>query len=299
MKIFESIKVALKNIANSKLRTALTMLGLIIGISSVIILVGIGLGATSNVQSSVQTLGTDILTVSINSSDYSLEYNDIEEIKNLDNIHNISPYKNISGIVNRGVTTTSNATIIATNNNYLDITNTLISKGRKISIIDIENSSKVCILGANIANTLFDLVEPVGETIKLNGDNYTVIGVLETKGSSMGMNYDNLVIVPFTVAKYLDSNTDVNSLYVKVKDEENIELSKVQIENYIRSTLQISSDYYTVSIQSSILEAMESISSTLSILLGGIASISLAVGGIRSYEYNACVCGRKNKRNRY
>ncbi|MCL2859898.1 MAG: ABC transporter permease [Oscillospiraceae bacterium] len=280
MKIFGIIKVAFKNIASNKLRSALTMLGLIIGISSVIVLVGIGSGSTSQVQSSVQSLGTDILTVSINSSDYSLDYSNMSDISKIDNVASVAPYKNVSATVNRGTTTTSSASIIATNNNYLDVTNTKISTGREISIVDIENNSKVCILGANIASTLFNLAEPVGQTIKLNGDNYTVIGVLEAKGTAMGTNYDNLVLIPFTTGEYLGSDSTVRSLYVRVANEDNINMTQTLIENYIRSTLQISSDYYSVSTQSSMLSAMSNISNTLTLLLGGIAGISLVVGGI-------------------
>jgi putative ABC transport system permease protein len=280
MKIFGIIKVAFKNIAGNKLRSSLTMLGLIIGISSVIVLVGIGNGSTSQVQSRVQSLGTDILTISVNSSDYSLNYSDINEVKKLENIEAVSPYKNVSATVNRGTVTTSSASITATNDSYLDITSTAISKGRKISIIDIENKSKVCILGSSIASTLFNLAEPIGESIKLNGDNYTVIGVLEAKGTSMGMNYDNLILIPFTTGEYLGSDTTVNNLYAKVADEGQIDMSKSLIENYIRSNLQISSDYYSVSTQTSALSAMSDISNTLALLLGGIAGISLIVGGI-------------------
>lgn len=280
MKILRIIKVALKNIVSNKLRSALTMLGLIIGISSVIVLVGIGRGSTSQVESSVKSLGTDILTMSITSSDYSLDYTDMKDILELDNVSSVAPYKTVTGTVNRGTTTSSRASIIATNNNYLNITNTKLAKGRKISIVDIENKSKVCILGSDIASTLFSLADPIGENIKLNGDNYTVIGVLESQGTSMGQNSDSMILIPFSSAEYLGSDSTVNSVYVKVNSESSIDRTKTLLENYLRSKLQVSSDYYSVSKQGSMLDAMEDISSTLSLLLGGIASISLVVGGI-------------------
>lgn len=242
--------------------------------------------------------GTDILTASISSEDYSLDYSDVDQIVELDNVSSVAPYKTVSATVSRETTSSSSSSVIATNNNYLDVTNTNISKGRRISVVDIENKSKVCILGSSIANTLFNLADPIGENIKLNGDNYTVIGLLEEKGTSMGTNYDNLVLIPFTTGEYIGTDTSINSLYVKVSDEAKIDETKSTIENYIRSTLQISNDYYSVSTQSSMLEAMENISNTLSLLLGGIAGISLIVGGIRSYERNACISYRKNKRDR-
>lgn len=280
MRIIDILKVAFKNITSNKLRSALTMLGLIIGIASVIVLVGIGNGATTDVTSQVQSLGTDILTVTINSSDTSLSYDQVNEIAKLDNVNSVAPYKTVSGTVSRGTTSSSKSSILATNNYYLNVTNLTLLEGRTISIIDIENKSKVCILGYDIATTLFSLTDPIGQTVKIEGDNYTVIGLLEEQGTSMGTNIDSMVLIPLTTAKYLGSDTSITNLYVKVEDENKIDTTTIVIGNYIRSNLQISSDYYTVSSQDSMLETMESVTSTLSILLGGIASISLIVGGI-------------------
>lgn len=280
MKIIRILKVAMKNIASNKLRSILTMLGLMIGISSVIVLVGIGSGSSTSVKTQVQTLGTDVLTITINSSDKSLEYEDMSEIAELSNIEKISPYKTISATVSRGTTTSNKASIIATDDSYLDITNITLNNGRRISVIDIENKSKVCILGSDIAQTLFNLADPIGETVKFNGDNYTVIGVLDAQGSTMGTNSDSSILIPITTAKHLGSDTSITNFYAKVSNESMIEGSQRLIENYIRNKLQISSDYYTVATQDSMLDAMESIDNTLSLLLGGIASISLIVGGI-------------------
>ena len=276
MNIAGILKVAFKNIKNNKLRSVLTMLGLIIGIASVIVLVGIGSGATDDVTNQVQSLGTDILTVNITSEDSSIEYEKIDEILDLDNISKVAPYKNVS----RGSTTASKSTILATNDSYLEVTNTALAEGRTISQIDIKNKTKVCILGSEIATSLFNLSDPVGEAIKINGDKYTVIGVLEEQGTSMGNNIDEMVLIPLTTAKYLGTDTSITNLYVKVENEDNIDRTIMTLENYIRSTLQISSDYYSVSSQDSMIDTMESVSNTLSLLLGGIASISLIVGGI-------------------
>ena len=281
MKIFEIIKSAFKNILSNKMRSGLTMLGLIIGIASVIVLVGIGNGASADVTSQVQSLGTDILTVSVTSSDTSLSYDQMDEIAELSNVDSVAPYKTVSATVSKGTTTSNKASIIATNENYLTVTNITIEAGRLLSVIDVENSSKVCLLGSDIADSLFDDNEdPVGATIKMNGDNYTVIGVLTAQGSSMGNNIDSTIIIPLTTATYLGSDTTISSLYVKVSDEDYIDSATTIIENYIANTLQISSDYYSVSSQDSMLNTMSDINNTLSLLLGGIASISLVVGGI-------------------
>ena len=279
-KFLSILKVSLKNIKSNKLRSSLTMLGLIIGIASVIILVGIGNGATSSVTSQVQSLGTDILTVSIVSEDTSLSYDQMDDFLNLNYISAVAPYKTVSATVSRGDTTSNMASIIATNNSYLDVTNTTISAGRTISSIDIENKSKVCLIGSDLAETLFETVNPVGETVKLDGDKYTVIGVLTAQGTSMGNDIDNMLIIPLTTATYLGSDTSISSLYVKVDDEDNIDAATTILESYIENTLSLSSDYYTVSSQDSMIDTMEEVDNTLSLLLGGIAGISLIVGGI-------------------
>lgn len=120
----------------------------------------------------------------------------------------------------------------------MNVTNLTISKGRVLSEIDIENNSKVCLLGNDIATTLFSLSNPVGQSIRIDGDNYTVIGVLTAVGSSMGSNIDDMIIMPFTTAKYLGSDTSINNLYIKVSEENKIEQTTELLENYIVSLLR-------------------------------------------------------------
>lgn len=283
-KTISIFKEALKNIISNKLRSCLTMLGLIIGIMSVILLVGIGTGATTNVTSAVKSLGTGTLTVSIDSeSDATLEYEQIDELKELNNIDSVAPYKNVSGTVSKDTTTSRGASILATTSEYISVMNLKLESGRLLSNIDLENASKVCLIGNDLTDTLFEgskIKDIVGQTINIEGDKYTVIGVLTRTGSTMGNNIDNNIIIPFTTAKYLGSDTSINSLYIKVQNEDKIDFTTSQIESYLERTLSITSDYYSVNSQDSMLDTMSDITSTLSLLLGGIASISLIVGGI-------------------
>lgn len=279
MKLKNIIKISFSNIKNSKLRSCLTMLGLVVGIASVIVLVGIGSGASNDVKSEVSSLGTNVLTVSITDSDYSFDYEDLSEFLTLNNISAVSPYKQVSATISRGTTTSSNTSVVATDQYYLDITSLELDSGRDISIIDIENKSKVCIIGSDTAETYFNMANPLGENIKIDGDNYTVICVLKESGSTFGSS-DSIVLIPFTTGTYLGADKSVNNLYLKVIDEDKIDASVNIVENYIRSTLQISTDYFSVTSESSVIDAMENINNTLSLLLGGIASISLVVGGI-------------------
>jgi len=280
MSISSMFRLALKNIMANKMRSFLTMLGIVIGISSVICLVGIGNGATSSISDSVQSMGTNILTVNINSSDASLTSEQVDKLSGLSNISAVAPYKTVSATVSRDGSSSSRASVVATTNGYFEANDYSLSSGRYLSSIDNVNASKVCIIGAQLAEDLFSLTSPVGETIKINGDNFTVIGVMEKAGSSMGNNVDSMLLIPLQSAKYLGSDTTITSLYVKVEDETIVDATITQIEMWLRSTLQISSDYYSVTSQSSMLEALSTINNTLSLLLGGIASISLIVGGI-------------------
>ena len=273
-KFVNILKDALKNIKNNKLRSGLTMLGLIIGIASVILLVGIGNGTSSNVNSQVQSLGTDILTLNIQSSDSSLEYENIDELTQINNIENAVPYKNVSATVSRESTVSQKSSIIATTSGYFDVTNTTISSGRLMSDIDLENNNKICLLGSDISTTLFNLSNPIGQKIKIDGDNYTVVGVLTTKGTSMGNDVDNMIIIPFTTAKYLGSDTSINNVYIKVKNEDLIEKTSTMIEEYVEETLGITTDYFSV-------------------------SCKYFINCWRNwcYECNASISNRKNKRN--
>lgn len=279
-KFLNILKVSIKNINGNKLRTILTMLGLIIGIASVIILVGIGSGTSNQVTSQVQSLGADVLTLNITSSDTSLEYDNIDELKNIQDITAAAPYKTVSGTVTHGENSSGRANIIATTNEYMEVMNLTISSGRLLSTIDLDNNSKVCLLGSDIAETLFENDTVAGNSIKIDGDNYTVIGVITATGSSMGNDIDSMVIIPFTTAKYLDSDTTINNVYIKVEDENKIENASSRVESYIISTLGLTTDDFSVSSQDSMLSTMDEVNNSLSIMLGGIASISLIVAGI-------------------
>jgi len=237
-------------------------------------------GSSSQVMSQIKSLGTDILTINITDKEKLLEYNELSELTELEGIIAVAPYKNLQATVSRGKAVPNRASVMATDENYLDLRNIKIEAGRTFSYIDIENQTKVCIIGASVKESLFNLADPIGEVIKINGDEYTVIGELEEQGSSMGVNLDNLVMVPISLAKSLGSDSKINNIYVKITDEKNIDGSKTVLENYIMRKLQITKDYYSVTSQAQMLEAMNSINSTFALLLGGIASISLVVGGI-------------------
>lgn len=279
MKIMRTIKLSLKNIRSNKLRSALTMLGLIIGISSVIVLMGIGTGASQNITSQVSSLGTDILTVSVN-TDQGLTLDEVSKLSELPGVKQTAPFANVSATVSKGGTTGGMVSVLGVDGNYLDVRNYTLSAGRVISFIDLDNQSKVCIIGADVSQDLFENENPVGQTIKIGGDNYTVIGTLTEQGSSMGTNADSMVLMPVTTAKYLAGSSEIKSFYVQAENEDTVNFTQLATENYLKTTLEASSDEISVTTQQSMLDTMSSVQNTLILLLAGIASISLLVGGI-------------------
>lgn len=274
------IKLALNNIVNSKLRSSLTMLGLVIGVSSVIILVGIGQGAVSSVNNQVASMGADVITINIEDTDYAISYEDVSAISGLNNIDNVSPYQILSSTLSNGSETATRANVVGTGDAYIGVMGYSIESGRNLSRVDTENCTKVTVIGSGVVEELWGNADPVGDTLKIEGDNYTVVGILESVGSSMGNNIDESVIIPITTAKYLGTDTGITNLYVSASDEKTADLTVVELENYFARELGIGTDDVTISTQEMMIDAMDDINNTLSLLLGGIAGISLLVGGI-------------------
>lgn len=274
------IKLALNNIVNSKLRSALTMLGLVIGVSSVIILVGIGQGAVSSVNSQVASMGADVITINIEDTDHAITYEDISAMSRLNNIDTVSPYQILSSTLSNGGETAARANVVGASDAYIGMMGYSIESGRNLSRVDTENCTKVTVIGSGVVEEFWGNADPVGDTLKIEGDNYTVVGILESVGSSMGNNIDESVIIPITTAKYLGTDTGITNLYVGASDEKTADLAVMNLENYFERELGFSTDDVSISTQEMMLDAMDDINNTLSLLLGGIAGISLLVGGI-------------------
>ena len=275
-----TIRIAYRSILNNKLRSGLTILGLVIGIASVIILVGIGNGAANSVRSQVASLGADVITVSISDSDSGLTNEQLDEMEELDLIDDVTPYQSLSGTLSKDGDTSEKASVMGTGSEYISLMGYTLSSGRDLSQIDVDHYTKAVIIGSDIAEEFWGVSDPVGDEIKINGDSYTVVGVLESTGSSMGNNIDETVIVPVTTARYLGSSNGTTTVYVKAADEEMADGAATQIEQFLSRECGINEDDFDVSTQEMMLDAMKDIDNTLTLLLAGIAGISLLVGGI-------------------
>ncbi len=280
MKFFQTIKLAIKNIRSNKLRSALTMIGIIIGISSVIVLVGMGSGSTQKITSQVQSLGTNLIsanTASNGSKQFTLD--DVKNVEAIQGIDKVAPIISTSTTV-KVDKNSQNASVTGTTSNFLDIRNMSIGEGRFIADLDVDYRGKVAVLGSNIASQLYGFTDPVGKNINIKGNTYEVVGVLKSQGSSMGSNTDDMVIIPSTTAIGLAGTRNVQNLYIKALDQNNVDALTNEINGYLNNFFKSTDNSNRVMSQKQLLDTMSSITSTMTYLLGGIAAISLIVGGI-------------------
>ena len=299
MMLVQTISMAFKAIRANKARACLTMLGVIIGVMSVVVLVAIGQGTTASVTSSIQGMGTNLLTVSIqtrssgrfggfggfggfNSSNQRgtviLTTDDVLSWEDSDAIAAVSPTVSGTLTVKAGNVNTS-ASIMGVLPSYEEIRNQGVSAGRYIIQADVDNRSAVCVVGVDIAEDLFGTTDVVGNTLSIDGRKFRIVGVLESKGTSGGTSSDAVVVVPFTLAQRMLENTSITSISVSATDAASVDAAQTYIESYLYRRYQNDSSYSVMN-QSEMLSAVEETSSTLSLMLGGIAGISLLVGGI-------------------
>nr|WP_309233866.1 ABC transporter permease [Bacillus cereus] len=274
----QTLKMALKSIRANKIRAFLTMLGIIIGVSSVIVMVAIGQGSTKEVQDQIGNLGTNVLTVSITDSDATFKETDAKQIQDIDGIKAIAP--TVSGRVTvKHEKMNTQVSMIGTTSSYLDVRDLKLHSGRFIADLDQGNHSKIAVLGSDTAQTLFGLGDPVGNSVKVNGTSYKVVGVLESVGSSLGTSGDSTIIVPLSTGQRLAATTNVGTIYVKVENEDMINFISSRIEGTMHSIVG-DTDSYSVSSPKDLMETASSVNDTMTLMLGGSAAISLIVGGI-------------------
>ncbi|MFD0825717.1 ABC transporter permease [Neobacillus sp. M.A.Huq-85] len=279
MSIYQSIKMALRSIKSNKLRSILTMLGIIIGVSSVIILVSIAQGSAKNVTSSINQLGTNLLTINTFGTDLSLTEDKIDQLTKLNGVKATSPV--VSGRVNvKKDRINSQVSLTATNATYSSVRDAKVTQGRFINDLDIEYRQKIAVLGSETASTFFGVDNPIGQYIQVDGTSFKVVGVLASKGSSLGQSGDNVIIVPLSTGQRLVKSTSINQVYLQGKSQDQMDFVMNEVERKMASLYPNKSDSYSVTNQQDVMDTLSSVSNTMTMMLGGIASISLLVGGI-------------------
>ena len=281
--IFQSCKMAFKSILSNKMRSFLTMLGIIIGVMSLVVLVSLASGATESVTDSIDELGSNTLYVSISDDKGKpIRYDQLDEFIESDQLKMAAPYATSSSKIS-GSKDEKTGTIIGTTAAYTEIQNLDLASGRFIKSPDIDNHTNVVVVNEDLAKAVIGRTDVVGETISLGGTSYQIIGVLESSTStSTDEEAYYEAYIPYTsLIRLTDSvGVDVTEFYVAATDENNMDQAEILLENKLKERFNNDEDAYFIMNQSSIAEAMASVTNTLALLLGGIAGISLLVGGI-------------------
>lgn len=282
-KFYQSLKMSLKSISGNKGRSALTMLGIIIGVCSVIVLTGIGGGTSKEITDSLSEMGTTRITVSMSRGRNSSRAIDLDDMKayledNPNMVDSMSPYMNGSVTVKQG-TNNFTTSLDACDVSYEDIGKLDIVSGRFFNDNDIESRKKVCIVGTYLMEELYGGVDPVGEEIKINGTVFTIIGMYDETDDSTEGSGDDKITIPYTTAMRFLKTKNISTYYFNAVSEDMVELVTNDLNRYIAIKLG-TSDGYRVSNLTSLLDTMNETTGTLTAMLAGIAGISLLVGGI-------------------
>jgi putative ABC transport system permease protein len=290
----ELIRLALSRLASSRLRALLTMLGIIIGVGSVVALVAVGQGATAGISRNLQSLGTNLLTVNAGASTSgftrgafgsatTLTVADAAALAELDGVAALAPQLTTSALVVFG-NENETVNIIGTNEDYTTVRNYTVWQGSTLNGVSVDAGLRVAVIGSETATNLGITAADIGSDISIGGLPFQLVGILQAKGTSGAASNDDVVLVPITaVQHYFDDTDSVRSIAISVARPEQMDTVKAAAAALLRERHDIASggtDDFSIADQAQLLESVDSISSLLTILLAGIASISLVVGGI-------------------
>lgn len=296
--IFQSMKMAWHAVVSNKLRSFLTMLGIIIGVVALIVLVSIANGATSSVTDQISSMGSSYLTVTITDDKGNpLRLKELSDFCEPEEVDEVAP---VSWTSVTAKTSYSNGTmtLTGTTGSYADIQGLELFSGRFLKQTDIDNNSYVVVITKDTATELLGRVDAVGESIKLNGKSFLVVGVLSdstslTQGAAVTSSSDSddsdsssssvqlEGYIPFsTMTRLADNVLDVTMFYASGTDEDSLEPAENALTEFFMERFGEDEDAFSIVDQSEIMEAMSSVTNTMSLMIGGIAAISLLVGGI-------------------
>lgn len=288
MNLFESFWLALDAIRANKMRSGLTTLGVVIGVSAVILLVSVGQGMRNYVTEQFQGMGANLIYIMPGDIDFGSGeqpvFNQKLRIEHVRKIEREAIYaKEVSaGIENRGTVKfgkeSRRPAVYGVMGNYSVMFNYPVEEGSFITDTDVNGNRKVAVIGETVVEKLLGGADAIGRRINIEGQKFTVIGVLEPKGQALGMDQDDIVYIPITVAQRIFGLDSVSWLAIEARDENSIDLAVAESERILSKTL--SKDDFSVMSQENLVGTLEQVFGTLTLMLGGIAGISLIVGGI-------------------
>lgn len=280
--VIQSLKMAWSAVTGNKMRSFLTMLGIIIGVISLVVLVSLVNGATSSVTDRISSLGTSMLSVTV-SDDKGNPYNWQEVLKLADEkeFSEAAPIAQTSVTAKNG-TESDSMTVYGTTAGYASIKGLEVGKGRFLKKADNESHVNVAVVNAYTQETLFGNGNALGQTISLNGRKYKIIGVIKEEESSSGFNSEQMeAYIPYTsLMRLSDSVKDVTSFLVSASSEKEMDTADRKLTNLLLERFENDEDAFSILNSSEMMETIQSVTGTMSFLLGGVAGISLIVGGI-------------------
>jgi putative ABC transport system permease protein len=287
MSALELLRLALSRLRTNRLRAALTMLGVIIGVASVVALVGVGQGTSSRITDDLASLGTNLLTISPTEQNEdgstSLTLDDVTAIAEVPGVAGVAPEVSTSQEVSAADESTT-TTIVGTTSAYPDVRAYTVWQGSALTPVSVERELRVAVLGKSTADDLGLGADAIGTEISIGGIGFTVIGILQPKGGSGFQDPDDQILVPVAaLQKYFIGGDSVRSVGVSVDPTADMDTANARITALLRERHDLAAtddNDFEVFDQTQLLAAASSISGTLTLLLGGIASISLVVGGI-------------------
>ncbi|MEM6597094.1 MAG: ABC transporter permease [Cyanobacteria bacterium P01_C01_bin.69] len=297
MDFAESLRMATKTLSANKLRSGLTMLGIIIGNASVIAMIGIGEGAQKYVNGQLQSLGPNVLFI-VPGNREARQLGDLDVPRNLvladaealatqvPSVSAVAAEKTTQGLVSYRSRNT-NTSVVGTTEGFLTVRSFEIAQGRFLNDLDQRSNSSVAVIGDTLAEKLFENTNPLGKQVRIKGITFEVIGVLQKKGSNLGLDYDDSVMVPLTtlasriVGRTSPYGIDVGFISISADSPEAMATAEFQVTNLLRLRHGITDgDDFYISSQETLLDIADTVTGALTLMLAAIASISLFVGGI-------------------
>lgn len=277
--------MSVANIMKNRLRSFLTILGIMIGVTAVIALVTTVSGVSNSISDSFTSMGAGSMTVSITGTDLKsgLDSEDMEEITQLDHVEGVTPSVSLSARVSRNGVNETGVSVSGKNDYYFENDESVIERGRAINPLDIEDQNRVCLISEEMMETFFYGTDPVGETLYIEGRSFTAIGVLsdsEDSSISSMLSGSNDIMIPYTTALKMNNASTVSMLTVYIDSAESSAIVESELEEMLDALFNYEDDTYTITTMEGIEDTMSSMLSMMSALLGGIASIALVVGGI-------------------
>lgn len=282
MKFLQAYRMAIKAILANKGRSFLTMLGVIIGVASVIVAVAFAQGSTASVTSSLSSLGTNLININITGRDSNrnVSYADLVKFQqeNSSIIASVAPQAGSSGVVKTG-NKSRTTSILGTTPEYADINSITVQSGRFLLQFDVDYNQRVAVVGTAVVNDIFDRANPIGKTIKIMGQQFKVVGVLTETANGQDSSNDDRVLIPINVATKLSQSAIIRNFSVKAASADTVN-SAVDALNTFLTKIYSSSRAFRVTNMAQVLSTLNSITGVMTMVLAGIAAISLVVGGI-------------------